>query len=147
MNTSGKPPIDEAEWQAQERGMRAAREGDALGMNGLAEDYAIVARALVSPPRSEPPADFAADVAEHITRHEAGRERLWSRILLAASVLASIVVCARYGGPWWQPLRQSFDNDASGWMLAVAGCVALSWAARQLLVFARLPGGAHRRAS
>jgi hypothetical protein len=134
-------PIDESEWEAQERGMRAAPGGDAGGLTGAAEaHYRLVGRALVSLPRSGPPAGFAADVVKRIARHDAGLERLLSRLLLAAFLVASAFVGARYGEQWWQALNASFGGDALGWLLIATGCVGLSWMGRRCLELANHDG-------
>ena len=95
MNTRDKHAIDESEWEAQERGMRAAlgRDTDGLPDEAVAT-YRAVAEALMSAPRSEPPDDFAADVVERVARHDAGSERLLSRILLFVFLAASAMAGA-----------------------------------------------------
>lgn len=127
MSMTDRPGFDESEWQAQERGMRAAPGGDAGGMDAATAHYRVVAGALRSLPLGEPPVDFAAGVAGRIARHDAGLERAMARILSVVLVVASIVVGVRYGGPWLQSLHQGFGGEASGWMLAGMGCVVLSW--------------------
>ncbi|MCW4454385.1 hypothetical protein OK348_06210 [Flavobacterium sp. MXW15] len=133
MSMTHKSPIDENEWQAQERGMRAARDHAPAGTDAATADYRIVAEALMSAPRSAPPADFATGVAGHIARHDAGIERLLSRILLAAFLLVSIVAGVLYGDHAWQSLQQALGGEVVEWMLAGAGCVVLSWICSLLL--------------
>lgn len=141
MSMTDNPPIDESEWAAQERGMRAVLAQDATGMDAATMDYSVIARALVTAPHGEPPNGFADDVAKRITRRGARVERLLSRTLLAAFVLTSIIVCVQYGGQWWRPLHRSFGDEALQWMLVATACAALSWTSRQLLeLAAQAPG-------
>ncbi|KAF1691458.1 hypothetical protein [Pseudoxanthomonas koreensis] len=133
MNTRNKPQVDPGEWEAQERGMRTARARDAdARLDEAAADYRIVAEALVSAPRSEPPAGFATAVAKHVARHEAGLERLLWRSLLVVFVVASAAMGAQYGAQWLQALQGILDGDALGWALAAVGCMALSWIGSRL---------------
>lgn len=143
MSTTGKP-VDPGEWELQERGMRAARGREAGAMDAAALDYRIVAEALVSLPRSEPPADFAAGVAACAARREAGIERLLSRILLATFAVALVVACSCYGEQGWQALRQAFGDASLGWMLASLGCVALSWTCSRLVACIDVAGSSGR---
>lgn len=130
MSVTEKTPFDEAEWQAQERALRGTLPHD---IDPRDTSYRRVVDALRSSPRSEPPADFAADVAKRVARHEAGIERLLSRILLAAFVVLSAILLAIHGGTAWQALNQGMADGGSGWVLAGAGCVALSWIASRVL--------------
>ncbi len=142
MSTTDKLPIDESEWAAQERGMRAVLAQDATGMDATTVSYSVIAKALITAPHSEPPIGFADDVVKRITRRGARVERWLSRALLAAFVLTSIIVCVQYGGQWWRPLHRSFGDEALEWMLVVTVCAALSWTGRQLLeLAAQAPGG------
>ncbi len=133
-NTSetGNTPIDDAEWQAQERGLRAARDG-APAADGPDAAYRLVAKAAQSAPGSQPPADFAAVVVAHVARHEAGFERWLTNLLLAVFVIASGIVAAVYGGELWQTLQQGLGEGASGWVVAAISCAALSWIGSRLL--------------
>jgi hypothetical protein len=127
--------IDETEWAAQERGMRAAPAADAGGLDPAAGTYRIVAEALASMPRSHPPADFAADVLQRVVHSEAGLERPLSRVLLAVFLMVSAGVAVLYAGPAWLLLQQALDSDALGWVLAGMGCLALSWTGNRALGF------------
>jgi len=132
MSMTDKPLVDESEWEAQERGKRAAPGRDAAGLDAAAAAYRIVAKTVVSIPRSEPPDDFAAAVVKRIARQDAELERLLSRILLVVFVAACIVVGVQYGGQWWQALHRTLGDAALGWMVAGTGCLTLSWVLRQL---------------
>jgi hypothetical protein len=136
--------MDEAEWAAQERGMRAASGADAHGLSGTEASYRAVAEALASMPRSEPPADFAAGVVQRLARREAGLERPLSRILLAAFVLVAAILAVVHFEAGWQLLRQAFSDDALDWGVLGLGCVALSWVGHRVLEMSSLLArGAH----
>lgn len=133
MSMTGKPVLDEREWQAQERGMRAAQRDDTSATDPQVANYRVVAQALRSAPHSQPPADFAAAVARlAAARSDAGLERVLSRMLLAVFVVSSVVVTALYGGRWWQSVHQTLGGDALAWLLAGMGCLAVSWLLGQL---------------
>lgn len=142
MNRTNVPLIDPAEWDAQERGMRAVQGHDTAGLDAAAANYRIVAGAVMSTPHARPPADFAADVVRRVARHEAGLERLLSRMLLVVFLIASAIVGAHYGASWWQTLHQALNGEAWGWVLAGVGCVALSWLGKRLPELAGHAGGA-----
>lgn len=133
MNATNEPAIDEREWSAQETGMRAVYGRDTGEFSAAAADYRIVAEALRSAPRSQPPDDFAAGVAARIDRQNAGVERVVSRILVTVFMATSIAATVRYGSQAWQPLRQSLGDDALAWILIGMGCLVLTWLCRQLL--------------
>lgn len=136
MSMTRESSIDEREWQAQERGMRAAH-GDDAGVAGIADlrtaHYRVVAQALRSTPGTQPPADFASSVARlAVTRSDAGLERVLSQILLVVFAISSLVVVALYGGRWWQSVHQAFGGDTLAWLLAGMGCLVVSWVFGQL---------------
>lgn len=133
MSNTDKALIEESEWEAQERGLRAALGRDASTLDAAAVNYRVVARALMSIPRSEPPEDFAADVVKRVARHDAGIERHLSRFLLALFVVVSSLVGVLYGELWWQALHHTLRDDARGWVLAGIGCVTISWICSLLL--------------
>ncbi|MGH8078812.1 MAG: hypothetical protein ACREPE_16045 [Lysobacter sp.] len=133
MNMTREPPIDEREWQAQERGMRAAHGDDTDVADFRTAHYRVVAQALRSTPRSQPPADFASSVARlAVTRSDAGLERTLSQILLVVFAISSLMVIALYGGRWWQSIHQAVGDDTLAWLLAGMGCLILSWLFDQL---------------
>ncbi|MCX7033061.1 MAG: hypothetical protein NT046_03705 [Arenimonas sp.] len=138
MKKTDTPRIDESEWEAQERGMRAASGADAEGLSGTAATYRAVAEALASMPRSEPPADFAAGVVHRLARRDAGLERPLSRILLVAFVSVAAILGLAYYEAGWQLLRQAFSDDALGWVVLGLGCVTLSWASHRALEMSTL---------
>ena len=131
---------DEREWEAQERGMRAARGQAPADLDPLALEYRTVARAVLSHPVGAPPGDFVARAAARIARHEGGIERPLSRVLVAVFAIALVAAAVIYGTRYWQVFQQA-GGPASGWVLAGLACVALSWLSRQLAVIARRPDG------
>lgn len=126
--------------------MRAALGRDADGLDAAATDYRVVAKALMSTPRSEPPEGFAADILKRAARHDAGLDRLLSRTLLIVFLVASIIVGVQYGEQWWQALHQTLGGDALAWVLTGMGCVSLSWTGSRLLELANHAGGPRRAA-
>ena len=94
MSSADDPRIDPDEWQAQERGLRAALSGQRAGPD--APDYLRIAQAIASAPQSGPPMRFARDVAARIARHDAGIERWVSRVLLAVLAVAVLGLGARW---------------------------------------------------
>lgn len=127
MSTADDPRIDPEEWQAQERGLRAALSGQRAGPDDV--DYLRIAEAIASAPQSGPPMRFARDVALRIARHDAGIERWVSRVLLAVLAIAALAVGTLFGPAWWSAIEQAAGRAATGWLLAGAGCVAVSWLA------------------
>ncbi|MEG3191239.1 hypothetical protein [Lysobacter sp. D1-1-M9] len=132
MNGKQAPPIDDHEWETQERGMRAARGPGKDPMDPAAESYRRVALAVIRAPRREPPADFVAGVVEQVARREAGIERALFRGLLLVLAAASVIVTALYGGQWWRAVQQASAGGALPWIMAGTGCVTLSWMIGQL---------------
>lgn len=131
---------DEHEWEAQERGMRAARGQAPADLDPLALEYRKVARAVISHPVGAPPGDFVARAAARLARHEGGIERPLSRLLLAVFAVALVAAAVIYGARYWQAFQQP-GEPASGWVLAGLACVVLSWVSRQLRDIARRLSG------
>lgn len=127
MNGNKEFPVDDREWDSQERGLRAARDRGMDAMDPTAESYRRVARAVLNAPRCEPPADFAAGIVARIAVQDAGIERALFRCLLLVLATSSAVVAALYGGQWWQAMQGMFSGGALRWVLAGAACTALSW--------------------
>lgn len=140
MKKTDKPRMDDVEWEAQERGMRAASGTDAEGLPPMAARYRAVAEALASMPRSEPPADFAAGVVRRLARRDAGLERALSRILLAVFVVVAAILGLGYGEQFWQLLRQALGSAALGWVLASLGCLSLSWMGHRVIGYSSPAG-------
>lgn len=133
MSMTKEPSIDEREWQAQERGMRAAQGDDADTADFPTAPYRVVAQALRSTPCSQPPVDFASSVARlAASRSDAGIERMLSQMLLAVFAISALVVVGLYAGRWWQSVHQAFGDDTLAWLLAGTGCLVVSWMFGQL---------------
>lgn len=141
MNSSKDTPVDEHEWELQERAMRAAREHRAPTTYAAAESYRRVAVALSSAPRSEPPAGFAYAMARQIAQQNSGFERALFRGLFLTLAASSVVVTALYGGQWWHAVQGISHDGAGQWVLAGTGCVVLSWMISRLRQPARFVGG------
>ena len=127
MNSRKEDQFDEHEWEMQERGLRAMRDPEAGGTDPAAESYRRVADALNCAPRSEPPRDFAAEMAMQIARQNAGMEPTLVCGLFLVLAVSAIVAIALYGGQWCQAMLATSTDGALQWVVAGAGCVALSW--------------------
>lgn len=141
MNSRKEVPIDEHEWEVQERGLRAARYGVAAGTDPAAESYRRVAAALDSAPRSEPPGDFAAGMVMQIAQQNAGIERVLFRGLVLALAASAVIVTALYGEQLLQAVQANSTDGALQWIAAGLGCMAMSWMAGQLRRTADLVDG------
>ena len=136
------PPFDdparEREWQAQERALDAERHGlDPAADNARVRRYRLLARALREPMPVALPADFARRMAARVTaapvRQHAAEARLESTLastLVVMLVVAGGVVLAYYGSAWlptFRSLLPSSGTPATGWLLALGGCLGASW--------------------
>ena len=131
-------PAREREWQAQERAMQAER----LGRDPAADDarvrrYRLLARTLREPMPEALPADFARQVAAQVAtappRRQVAGTRLESTLasaLAAALVLAGGAALAYYGNVWlpgFRSLLPATGTPATGWLLALGGCLGATW--------------------
>ncbi len=132
MNHRHEPPIDETEWAAQERGLRAARTGTHHAMDPSSESYRALADALASAPIAEPPAGFAASVAARIAHDDARFERGLSRVLAGLFITALVVVASIYGGECLDLLAGRWGSGATGLVMAGLSCLALTWTMARL---------------
>ncbi|MFY2763094.1 hypothetical protein [Arenimonas sp. MALMAid1274] len=146
MKKTTPPPIDETEWAAQERALRAAAGHGADSLSGAEASYRVIADALATMPRSEPPADFAAAVMQRIAQRESARERLLSRGLLAGFVGVSVILCVVNADAGWQLIRLGGGDDTVAWVLLGLGCAALSWVGHRVREMASLSAGARHAA-
>ena len=128
---------EQQEWAAQERAMRAERNG---GIPNCVRDmqYRRVARALRQPKIDPIPSNFAHQVATQIERIAAAMDERFEvalqRILIVGMVLAGGITAAMLGattrseliGPFERPFAIGLHafND---WGLVAALCIALSW--------------------
>ena len=132
-------PIDEREWQLQERALFEERSGAAPVDDADLAGYRQVARALRAPMPPALPADFAARVAAQAhARAQAGSrvEHLLTQALLAVLGIAGGVVVVQSGGTWWHEATARLPQQDVGlglqWGLAIAACLGLSWAMEHL---------------
>ena len=139
MSTSKDTPVDEYEWELQERAMQAARDHRGPTTCPAAESYRRVAVALSSA-RSEPPAGFASAMARQIAQQNPGIERALFCGLFLALAASSVVVTALYGGQWWQAVQGISHGGAGQWVLAGTGCMIFSWMISRLRQPARFVG-------
>ncbi|TWI05995.1 hypothetical protein IP90_00257 [Luteimonas cucumeris] len=130
-NGHDKALLDEREWQAQENALRDERLGiGASGDDPLVAGYRTVARALREAPEVALPADFARDVARAAVAQgssahiDARLEQILLRLLVVALVLSGTAALAFYGN---QALL-AIDARLTTWGLALATCMALTWA-------------------
>lgn len=127
-------PVDEREWEAQERALRDARAG-VPSQDPQSARYRAVVDALRQPVPEMLPADFAARVAARAGRMapapaDAGVEGALVRGLAALLGLSGAVTAALYGQQWLPailaPLRLD-SASALNWALALAACVGMNW--------------------
>ena len=136
------PPFDDAaherEWLAQERAMRRERlQLDPAGDDARGRRYRAVARALREPLAGALPADFAQRMAGLVAAAQVRRAPSGTRfefaltlVLGATLTLAAAVVTAIYGSAWlpsFSAILPAPHAPASGWLLALAGCLGASW--------------------
>ncbi len=135
MNGRKEPVVDDCEWEAQERGLRAARNGESSAADPEIEVYRRLASALSCAPHSAPPADFASRIARQVAAPDTGIEIALHRSLLVVLALTSFIVIALYGGQWWQAARAALTGSALPWFLAGIGCLVLTWTVSQVQRF------------
>ncbi len=130
MNTrQPNTPINQAQWQAQERARVAARDGT----TEADRDDLRIARALRHAPGVDLPADFASRVARLAHAQQASTSLLEQRLLRGLGLvfgLSSAVTVAYYGHGWMATLASTLPGgtDALGWSAAAAACVSANWA-------------------
>lgn len=136
------PPFDddarEREWQAQEYALRAERLGlDPAAGDARVHRYRVLARALREPMPDALPADFALQMAARVAapparRHAADAhfESTLASALAAVLLVAGGAMLAVYGKAWLPALHgllPSSGSPATGWLLALGGCLGASW--------------------
>ena len=136
---SGETPVDDHEWQLQERAWREERDGAATSDDPALADYRRVARALREPMPHGLPPDFAARVAARAEarRRTASRvEDVLTQVLLAALGIAGGVVAVQSGGSWLHAATARLPAQDLGlglhWGLAILACLGLSWGTEHL---------------
>ncbi|MEO5565446.1 MAG: hypothetical protein ABIR05_02120 [Luteimonas sp.] len=138
-------PVDQHEWDLQERALREERDHVPAPTADLVLDqHRAVARALRQAPESGPPADFARSVALCVEQASApGSQRVEARLpdprvelwLLRGLALvfagATLGAVARYGREWFEgvaPLLVVANaGTTANWLLALLACVGVSW--------------------
>lgn len=144
-------PVDESEWQAQERAWRDDRDGVARGDDPLQASYRTVVRALRTPPPGRLPSNFAVQVAARAAGMATHRpldlrfEQRLMRALVGVFALSAAVAAALYGQQALAGLAAlvpALSADGSrDWITLVAGCMGLSWSLH--LLRRRRHGAAH----
>ncbi len=132
-------PVEEREWQAQERALQDLRAGVAA-QDPLAARYRAVVAALRAPVPDGLPPDFAARVAAQVARvaHAPLDTRLERTLVNALTVLLGLsgaVTAAVYGRQWLPAILAPLHLDSASainWALALGTCVAMSWLAEPL---------------
>jgi hypothetical protein len=130
-------PVDESEWQAQERAWRDERDGVARADDPLQASYRTVVRALCTPPPGRLPSNFAVQVAAHAARlamHpplDLRFEQRLMRALVGVFALTAAGAAALYGQQaiaGLAALVPALSAEAGrDWITLVAGCMGLSW--------------------
>ncbi|HKR77016.1 MAG TPA: hypothetical protein VJR95_10135 [Rhodanobacter sp.] len=131
-------PALEREWQAQERALQAERLGlDPANGDARVRRYRLLARTLRESMPDALPADFARQMAAQVaaapTRRPVTGTRFESALasaLIAVLLMAGGVVLAYYGNAWlpaFRGLLPSSSAPATGWLLALGGCLGASW--------------------
>lgn len=136
------PPLDDAarerEWQAQERALQAERRGlDPAADDARVRRYRLLARALREPMPAALPVDFAQQMAARVAAAPARPHAADSRFeftlagaLAATLLVAGGVVLASYASAWlpaFRGLLPTSGTPATGWLLALGGCLGASW--------------------
>lgn len=131
-------PAAEREWQAQERALRAAREGREP-TDPREAAYRRIDDAVCAGHAIDLPADFADLIAAKagpvptaITAPEAGFEKQLTRLLLAALAIAGLVVAVLKGGSWFNADPAAWSVAGNPWVLALLACLAASQGAELL---------------
>lgn len=131
-------PFDDAsherEWLAQESAMRRERlHLDPAGDDARGRRYRLLARALREPLQDGLQADFAQRVAAHVTAAPTSTLRFEFVLITAlviALVIAAGIVTTIYGSQWlpsFSAILPAAQAPASRWLLALAGCLGVSW--------------------
>lgn len=152
-----QPPIDQQEWDRQERARREVRDGVATTTDPVFDQDRVVARALRQAPDAGPPADFARNVALAVEQAPAPETRLEQWLLRGLAVMfagAALAVVALYGRAWFNGewfdgqwlkgmggwLATASAGTTANWLLALFACVVLSWSLDRVRIAAT-----HRR--
>ena len=132
------PPFDDAacerEWLVQESAMRRERlHLDPTGDDARSRRYRLLARALREPLPDGLPADFAQQVATRAAASPKVVPRI--EVVLMIALFVALVIAAGgatviYGSAWlpsFSAILPAPHAPASRWLLALAGCLGVSW--------------------
>lgn len=128
----------EREWLAQEAAMRRERlHLDPAGDGPRSRRYRLIARRLRQPLPASLPADFAQQLAARVADSPARRavpgtrfEFALTLVLAIALAVAATAVVAIYGSAWlpsFITVLPTPNAPAIRWLLALAGCLGVSW--------------------
>jgi hypothetical protein len=128
---------EQREWDAQERALRAEREGSAAAGDADVAQYRLITRALRAPALDALPKDFATQTAARARRQARIANEsveVWlERGLVGLLLVAGAVAIRAYGVDSWLGVSFSVPEGAAlgiqsvlGWSLAVAACVGIS---------------------
>ncbi len=136
------PPFDDAaherEWLAQESAMRRERlQLDPAGDDARSRRYRLLARTLREPLAEALPKDFAQQMAARVAANPARGAASGTRfeftlmlVLAATLAVAAAAVMAIYGSAWlpsFTAIVPAPNPPATRWLLALAGCLGVSW--------------------
>ncbi len=132
------PPFDDAaserEWLVQESAMRRERlHLDPAGDDARSRRYRLLARALREPLPDGLPADFAQQLAARVAVSPKAAPRI--EVVLMIALVVTLVIAAAgvtviYGSAWlpsFSAILPAPQAPASRWLLALAGCLGVSW--------------------
>jgi hypothetical protein len=131
----------EHEWQLQERALREERAGAPAPEERNLAAYREIAHALRQPPAEGLPLDFAARVAAlaqvRAAVPDTRLEQWLVHALLALLAGAGAFEFLKYGGQAWVAdtlalVPASLLDTGLPWLLALGGCLALSWSIEPL---------------
>lgn len=128
-------PNREREWLLQEDAMRRERlHLDPAGDDFRSQRYRLLVRELKSAPAGTPPEEFAQQVSALAATQSRGQapamalERVLTFTLACVLLLAAGTVTVIYGATWWPSFEALRPGLATAqWILALAGCLGLSW--------------------
>lgn len=128
-------PAREREWLAQESAMRRERlQLDPAGDDARSRRYRLLARALRTAPTDALPVDFAQQVSALVASPAHRRapamtlEQVLTTTLVCVLLLAGVIVTLIYGATWLPAFDALLPAAATAqWLLALAGCLGLSW--------------------
>lgn len=128
-------PIHEREWLAQENAMRRERlHLDPAGDDPRSQRYRLLARALRTAQPADLPEDFAQQMSARVAKAAHARtptmalENVLTTTLTSVFLLAAVTVTVIYGAAWWPSFETLLPAPAATqWLLALVGCLGMSW--------------------